>query len=276
MAGMRLVVIAVLLAAVAAIFHAPAAAGVITLTSGDSLVDLDPDSSAGVFNWQIGGVSHLSQQWFWFRVSLDGFDDREHSLHLLDDSPAILQHPAMPNMARLTYSDDRLEVKVTYVLVSGTGLRTADLLEVVKITNLTGDTITINFFQYTDFDLGGDDEDDLVRITGGNTAFQQDTDSNIILSETIVSRNPDRHEAAAGPDILDKLEDDNIDDLSGPSLLATAGDLTWAFQWKDRDIPAGQAFLISKNKVLTSEPIAEPAALCLISLALLARPKRRT
>jgi len=276
MGWMRLVVIVVLLAAVAAIFHATAGAGIIALTSGDSQVEIDPDSSAGVFNWRIGGVSHLSQQWFWFRASLDGFDDREHSLHLLDDSPVVFQHPAMPNMARLTYSDDRLEVKVTYVLVSGTGLRAADLLEVVKITNLTGDTITINFFQYTDFDLGGDDEDDHVRIAGGNTVFQQDTDSNITLSETIVSRSPDRHEVGAGADILDKLEDDNVDDLSGLSLLATAGDLTWAFQWKDREIPAGQALLISKNKVLTSEPIAEPAALCLIGLALLARPKRRT
>lgn len=276
MAGMRLVVIVVLLAAGAAIFHAPAAAGVIALTSGDSQVEIDPSSAAGVFNWQIGGVSHLSQQWFWFRASLDGLDDREYSLHLLDDSPVIFQHPAMPNIARLTYSDDRLEVEVTYVLVSGTGLRTADLLEVIKITNLTDDRITLNFFQYTDFDLGGDDEDDHVRIIGGNTVFQQDIDSNITLSETIVSRNPDRHEVAAGSDILDKLEDDNIDDLSGPSLLAIAGDLTWAFQWKDREIPAGQALLISKDKVLTSRPIAEPAALCLIGLALLARPKRRT
>ena len=275
MAGMRLVVIVVLLGAVAGIFHAPAAAGVITLTSGDSQLDLDPGTSAGVLNWRIGGVSHLSQQWFWFRASLDGFDDRERSLDALDDSPVIFQHAAMPNVARLTYSDGRLEVQVTYLLVSSAGLRSADLLEVIQIANLTDESITLNFFQYADFDLGGDDEDDQVRVTGGNTVVQQDTDENITLSETIVSRNPDLHEVGAGSDILEKLENDGIDDLSGPSSLATAGDLAWAFQWKDREIPAGQSLLISKDKVLTSEPIAEPAALSLLALALLARPKRR-
>lgn len=267
--------LAVVLAGIIVSFSVPVSAGLVRLTDGSSTMELDPASSAGVFNWQIGGVSHLSQQWFWFRTDLDGLNTCEYSIDELDDTPDIFQHPAWPNIARITYSDDRLEIEVTYILVGGAGLWSSDLAEVISITNLTGQTITVNFFQFSDFDLGGDGEDDLVEIVGGNTCFQSDSGSQVTLAETIVSRSPELSEVATGTQTLAKLQDGGIDDLDGTSVGIGPGDLTWSFQWKNRAIASGHSLLIGKDKLLVSRPVSEPGALGVAVIAILAARRRR-
>lgn len=267
--------LAVVLAGIVVSFGLSASAGLITLTDDTSTMELDPSSSAGVFSWRIGEVSHLSQQWFWFRSDLDGFGAREYSIHELDAAPDIFQHPALPNFARVTYSDGRLEIEVTYILVGSAGLRSSDLAEVISITNLTEDTITVDFFQFSNFNLGGDGEDDLIEITGGNTSFQSDSGSLATVAETIVSRTPELSEVAIGTQTLAKLLDGDVDDLDGTSSGVGPGDLTWAFQWKGRQISAGHSLLISKDKVLVSDPVAEPGALGVALIVTLAARRRR-
>ena len=263
---------AALLTIAALLMAASAQAGLVTLQSGSSVAEIDPDSSSGVIRWDIGGTSQLSQQWFWLRTDLDGLDAREYSLNEIS-SASVDQF--LPNIARITYAEPRLSVEVTYALVSGAGLTSADMAEIIKITNRTEDDITINFFQYSDFDLGGDAEDEEVRITGGNTVFQRDKNGTI-LSETVASGSPDLSEVAEAPHTLDKLEDGDIDDLDGSTSLVGPADMTWAFQWKDRIIPGGQALIISKDKAITQDmPIPEPAGLGLLGIAMLAGRKRR-
>ena len=271
----RATALAVVLAVIVVAFHVPASAGLITLTSGDSKMELDPASAAGVLDWQIGGVSHLSQQWFWFRADLDGFDDREYSIHEIDDTPDILQLPAMPNLARIAYSDDRIKVELTYLLVSGPGLWSADLAEIIKITNLAEATIELDFFQFSDFDLNDDEHDDEIHVTGGNTSVQTDGGSGASLAETIVGRSPELSEVATGTETLDKLQDADADDLDGTTASVGPADLTWAFQWKDREIHPGESLVISKDKVLVTQPVAEPGTLGLTALAVFAALGRR-
>ncbi len=269
--------LAVVLAGIIIGVSAPAFAGLITLTDGASTMEFDPASSAGVSSWRIGNVSHLSQQWFWFRTNLDGFNDREYSIDELDDTPDILHLAALPNFARVTYSDGRIEIAVTYILVGG-GSRSSDLAEVIKITNLTGDAITVDFFQFSNFNLGGG-PDDLVEIAGGNTSFQSDFGTGVTVAETIVSRTPELSEVAAGAQTLAKLQDADIDDLDGTSGGIGPGDLTWAFQWKKRSIEAGHSLIISKDKVIESAPgdgpVAEPGALGIAFIVALAARRRR-
>ena len=270
--------LAVALAGIIIGFGVPASAGLIALTDGTSTMELDPTSSAGVSSWGIGEVSHLSQQWFWFRTDLDGFNTREYSIDELDDTPDILYLPALPNFARVTYSDGRIEIEVTYILVGG-GARSSDLAEVIGITNLTGAEITVDFFQFSNFNLGGTGPDDLVDIVGGNTSFQSDFSSGVTVAETIVSRTPELSEVGTGTQTLAKLQDGDIDDLDGTSGSIGPSDLTWAFQWKNRSIPAGHSLLISKDKVIESapgdEPVAEPGALGVAFIAALAARRRR-
>jgi len=87
---------------------------------------------------------------------------------------------------------------------------------------------------------------------------------------------PDLSEVALFSTTHDKLMDGGIDNLDGSVAGYGPADLTWAFQWSERTIAPGQAFMISKDKLLTMEPIPEPAGLGLMGLALLGLRKRRS
>jgi len=272
------IVVAALVAAMALLLAGPAVAEVITLTDGSSTLKIDPESSLGVFGWSIGDVSTLHQQWFWFRNDLDDYDDQEYSIDQIG-APAVFEHPAVPNLAILTYTDaqDRFSVQVTYLLTGGAGSRTSDLMENVKITNLSAETLTFDVFQYSDFDLAVDGNDSSVRITGGNTAVQTAYGGAMItLSETVTTGSPDLSEVGVYSTTLDKLMDGGPTELDGSTLANGPANLTWAFQWADRRIAPGQALIISKDKLLTMEPIPEPAGLGLIGVALLALRKKRS
>ena len=95
--------------------------------------------------------------------------------------------------------------------------------------------------------------------------------------ESVVTGAPDRVEAGIGSETLDKLEDGDVDDLSGlySAAVSGGGDFTWAFEWMDREVAPLQALMLSRDTVVTNEPIPEPAGLGLIGLALLGRRKRR-
>ncbi|MFH1730893.1 MAG: hypothetical protein ABIF82_04475, partial [Planctomycetota bacterium] len=230
-------------------------------------------SSAGMLRWDIGSVSHLSQQWFWFRNSLDGYNGREYSL---DEISAASVNQILPNIARIKYAEPRLSIDVTYLLVSGAGLASADITEIVKIANLTDDEITFSFFQYSNFDLGGDADDDSIEITGGNTVLQSDGGGHT-LSETVVSNHPDLSEVGVAPATLAKLTDGDANDLDGTASIMGPSDLTWAFEWKDRVIGGRETLVITKDKLIASTPIPEPgpAALLTFALAGMARTRRR-
>jgi len=274
MTSRKIVAAAVVVAILGATVPASANFVDLVLTNGNSTVRVDPYSSEGVYEWTIGKTSHLAQQWFWLRSDLDGLDDREYSLDEFDPTPVVSQ--PLPNVGIITYSDGRLEIEVTYVLVSGPGLFAADLAEVIKITNLSEeDEVFLDFFQYSDFDLNGTEDDDTVVITGGNRAYQTDGGSAATFSETVVSQSPDLSEVALHPDTLDKLEDGHIDDLDGSTGPLGPDDVTWAFQWDNRIIQPEEALTISMDKVLISNPIAEPSAVLLLAGGLLGTYKRR-
>ena len=268
-------VMAVLLAAAVAFGLGGAAqAALVTMTDGDTLVEIDPDSSAGVFNWQLGETTHLAHQWFWFRNNLDDFNDREYSLEEIS-APVVFQ--PIPRFLTLTYAEPRLSVEITYVLTGGSGGMSADLAEIIHITNLTDDPMVLNLFQYSDFDLGGDADDDRAWIEGGNTAFQTDLSGpRITLSETIASGSPELSEVAVFPTTFNKLINLEVDDLDGTTELWGPADLTWAFQWKDRVIQPGHALMISKDKVLVVTPVPEPATIGLVGLGLLLLGRKRS
>jgi len=260
--------------------------GVVTLTDGSSTVEIETESSLGVFSWSIGEISVLEQQWFWFRTNLPEWSVREYSIDEIGTPVVVQMLPVLPNLAVLTYTEERADpadparfsVQVTYMLTSGAGLLSADLMENVKVTNLSDSTLTFDIFQYSDFDLSGDDLDHSIAITGGNRVVQTGYAPGLItMSETVTTGSPDLSEVAVFSATLGKLTNVGIvDDLDGSKVGYGPADLTWAFQWSERAIAPGQAFMISKDKLLTIEPIPEPAGLGLMGLALLGLRKRRS
>jgi hypothetical protein len=222
----------------------------ITLTDLNSSVTIDPDSQAGAAAWSVDGVDQLYQQWFWYRIGSTG---GESSI----DTISAASVNVVGRVADIGYANDLLSVEITYTLTGGTaGSGTSDLAETIRIINLSDAAISLHFFQYSDFDLGGSAEGDSVNILSKNTVDQ--TDGVNTLSETVVGPPSNHYEAAVYSATLDSLNDGSPTTLSDN---ATAGpdDVTWAFEW-DVTIGAGSTFIISKDKRIAPVPLP-PAAL---------------
>jgi len=247
-------------------------AEIIELVDHNSTARIDPWSDEGMYAWSVDGVNHMFQQWFWIRYGRMGFEmpvndlDRDPLMRVLDTNFYEGNDTLM-----IQYAGATVTVELKYVLTGGElGDGTSDMAEVIKIINTSDETLDLHFFQYCDFDLGRDEEDDVCWISGGNTAVQMDTTS--VMSETVVATMPDRVEVNVDAATYQALSDEYMTDLNndaGPMK----GDVTWAFQW-DVVIQPGQSVLISKNKVI----VPEPATLGLIAaggLLVLCRRRRR-
>ncbi len=128
---------------------ASARAGTISLTSGNSVVTLDPNSPGGVSGWSVDGVNQLFQQWFWYRIGNSGPQYSIDTLGLSSSSQVT------PSQASVTYSGSNgLTVQVTYLLMGGAYLSgAADLGESIAITNSSGASQDVHFYQYSNFTL---------------------------------------------------------------------------------------------------------------------------
>ena len=218
----------------------------------------DPNSVAGQFSWVVDGVEQIYQQWFWYRIGDVGPEAPLDEIGL--QASVTLDRDGEPGDEKVLALYDNTDVRVvlSFSLAGGEiGSNASDILEIIEITNLTGSSMDLSFFQYVDFDLGGDPNDKSVEIIGGNTAIQEDF--SLRISETAVVPTPTHYEVAVLPTIIAKLTDgdaDNLDDVAGP---VTNGDLAWAFQW-DLTLSSNQTALIAKNKTLNSV-IPAPSAI---------------
>ncbi len=243
----------------------------IVLENLNSRAVIDPTSSEprfrrGMTSWQVDGVNQLFQQWYWYRVG----NSAEKSIDDLG-SLSFTQHNAFS--ATVSYSDSRIAVDLQFTLIGGSaGSGASDVSEVVRIRNLTSNTIEMSLFEYDDFDLGGSAEDDQATLVNSSTIGQNDANGNSLM----VGATPPfaNYQIAAVPTLFDLLDNNVADNLANTGSGTGPADVAFATQW-NLSLGAGDTFIMSKNKVL--ETVPEPATLIALSactLGLLAR--RRT
>ena len=231
-------------------------ASAITLSNQNSTAQIDPSSQAGMYSWTVGGNDILYQQWFWYRVGQTG---GQQSIDAIG-APAVTQYS--PGSAQIEYVSGSFKIDITYSLMGGTlNSGTADMGELIRITNLTSSPLAFHFFEYSDFDLMGPNSDS-AALTNANTITQK----NQVLSvaETVVTPAPNHWEIAYHPALLEQLN-------GGATSLTdtnntTIGDITWGFEW-DVTIAPGSSFLISKDKLVSGVP--EPGILILLGCGLI-------
>lgn len=251
---------------------APASATQFTLVDGNSVVGINTMSQDGMYSWLVNGQPQLAKQWFWFRVG----NTPESSL---DSLPIVFEGTqdsnSFPGPERLfvVYADpnQRFEISLDLFLGGGApGTPNSTLVEAIRIHNLQSTPLSMSFFQYVDFDLGGTPLGDTVERVNANTMLQ--TSGPLTVSESVVTPQASHYQVDTFPNILNLLNDSSatvLNDNGGP----ISGDVTWSFQW-DITLPANGTYLISKIKTL-SVPEPSSIALGLLGLAGLALMIRR-
>jgi len=245
-----------------------AQAQIVPLSDNNSSALINASSQAGMFNWTVDGVNQLAQQWFWYRVD----SSPQQSIDTIS-APSITTVGL--NTARITYNNNSFSVEVDYTLQGQTsGSGQANIREDIRIHNFsTTNSLDFHFFQYSDFDLGGQVGGDTVSLGKDlsgkfNEALQ--TKGSSIFSETDVTPGANHGMVTNFPNLLNLLNSGsaiNLNDSTGP---LGPGDETWALQWDYSGVNAigpGADALISKQKFLQ---VPEPSALVMISLGAVA------
>jgi hypothetical protein len=248
------------------VLNTAAYAASFTLTDGNSSVQLDPASSAGMTNWTVDGTSLLTQQWFWYRVGPAGGELPINTL-----SGPVVSQPDAASLITTYTKPGQFSVQAVYSLVGGATLSgTSDLAEQIKIQNLTGAPLDMHFFQYAFFtDAGsiqlGKNVQGLYNealVSGGPIQITENVDS-------AISPGANHGETEPFNVTLTKLNDLLPTQLADVNFQPQ-GTNTWAFEW-DRVINANGTLIISKDlNVEGVVPAPEPPAWSLVSVGLLA------
>ncbi|MBO6512461.1 MAG: PEP-CTERM sorting domain-containing protein [Phycisphaerales bacterium] len=230
------------------------------------------DTNTGQVDWLVDGVNQLFAQEFYFRRANDTQELGVNANNLnLDGIFTTDTNPFSDNnvdaLSQLYSDGNGLQIETIFTLRGGTaGSANADLAEQIIIRNNSNASMSLSFFQFVDFDLGGDFSDDSGDIINGNTARQFDNDFSV--SETVVTPSPTAFQMGNAVAMSDLLNDGNIDNLDGTA--SGIGDVGWAFQW-DFTLAAGEAFIITKDKSI----VPAPASMLLLGAAGLTASRRR-
>jgi hypothetical protein len=267
--GRRMLAIAVLTLALAA--HVGSAAGSpITLNDRNTGVTIDPYAATGVSSWTVDGTNQMFQQSFWYRVGSTGAERPINTLSLVgwfasdtnfdpgDDTLTVLYESLAP----------RFQIEVKYLIHGGTpGSKVSQASEQIRIDNTGSTPLTLQFFQYSDLDLGGDAGDDSAVRSNANAISQQDADT--VFAETVATPGPNQFALGLDSGILASLNDSVATTLANAMNAAGPGNVSWAWQWSFTIAPDSSA-LISEEQLIAAVSVPNPASLVLVGAGILA------
>ncbi len=230
-------------------------AQVFSITDGNAKVTIDPDSSAGLFDWTVDGVDQVGTDWYWFRTDQAG----EASVDTI--GVPVVETP-FPGFARITYAGGGIDVRLSYEVLGGApGSGESSLSQSLRIQNTSQASYTLNFFRLADYNVGGTPGGDSGQIQDGIRVLQSDGGSPFSV-ESLMGSQPQRFQFDVANVLLGELTDGNPTTLSnqaGP----LAGDVAAGFQYT-RTLAPGQVLAFSTDSRVT---IPEPTTLCVLLVA---------
>ena len=211
----------------------------------------------GLVSWEVDGVEQVFREWFYYRIG-DDCSTAEQPIENLGTTQVMAINANFntgDDVLSLRFTGAELQIDVKFTLAGGQpDTHESDMAEQITLTNLSPGGLTVHFFEYTNFDLGGTPGDDIVRMMNANTVRQGE--QHWQASETVITPSSSRYELAYVPAVLTKLQDADADDLAyqWPTVQGTlAGDVSWTFQW-DVVLATGHSLTISKDKKLSYVP----------------------
>ena len=200
----------------------PAHALTFTLTHNDWTYS-ENTASAGMGNFvDPGGVDHMYQNWWWYRV--EGANQET-----VVPVPLRLDSGPQTNSAVLQATTGGLRIQFTYTL-TGVNPSLAKVLIDWEVQNLLPSLRTVNLFAYSDFNLNGSSAGDsgvlanpnTIRYTEGTTAADVTASTDGLLG----------YDVGAFSTLRDLLDDGSVYNVSNSGLPFGPADMTSVFQWR--------------------------------------------
>lgn len=221
-------------------------------------------------------TDHLFQNFWWYSTPFTG---RELALGNL------VNLQTGTNSARVTYREDNgpngpgaLLFDFEYSLHALSG--STGVLQIGwKVHNLSNQTVAVNLYSYTDFDLGGTSNGDSGRFINPGQFEMSDgpVSAGLLASGTFQTG----WEQAAWPATRNKLTDADFDVLANATSPLGPADLAHAFSWGTELAPNGNGEgrdqMVGSLIKYVNSPVPEPATVAglLLGVAALAGRRRR-
>jgi hypothetical protein len=218
----------------------------ITLQDRNSILRINPASSDGAFSWNVDGVEHLYQQWFWLRQSASGGQSS------LDTLGLPLGVSLSSSNATINYVGAGLNVNVGFVLQGrAPGSGASDLAQTLALQNTTSSAITLHVFQYSDFEMGGDS----VSFPTANSVVQSGGTGT--MTQTVQSPVPSAWEASFYPGSFSRISGSTAVTLGNTITPPLTGDQTFGYQWS-ASLSAGQTLNIAWTQSIRGQGVVPP------------------
>ena len=235
----------------------PAKSAVLALSDDNSSAAFDPSfsdvpSNNGLLFWTVDDVNQLFQNQFWYRVGSEGRENSINTLNLI----GIAQSQPADNQLSVAYAGTGFEIALDFKLDGGAeGSAMSSLFENITIKNTGSNQLDFHFFNYTDFDLTENGEQDTTKI-GSDMATQSD---NFTFATEVIDQAASYYQLSPFSNILDALEDDvptTLTNFSGP----LTGDNAYAFQWNFPLEPEKSFSINNYKSIAPAKPVPEPTA----------------
>jgi len=210
------------------------------------------------------GTNHLFANWWWFRTP---GDTREYAFHNASgttgggNTATTTWHLVGRGAVGNPYA---FSAALTYT-VTDTGDNLGQLVQSMVITNIGSEPMTLNLFNYADFDVNASSGGD--SATGGLDGITI-TDGPWTILYQGVGASGYRVTPYAG--LLGELTDASATNFSNTGLPFGPSDITAGFQWT-LNLDAGQ----SATVVMSFAVVPTPASLALLGLGVLTAARRR-
>jgi hypothetical protein len=248
----------------------PAKSAVLALSDDNSIAAFDPSfsnipSNNGLLFWTVDNINHLFHNQFWYRIGSTSKENDINALNLI----GINQTQPASDQFSATYAGTDFQMVLNFQLDDGASSSgTSSLLENIDIINTSSNKLDFHLFNYTDFDLTDNGQDDTIKIsTDMATQFDSFT-----LAKEVINPSATYYQVSPFPNILDSLSDNfptSLSNVGGP----VTGENAYAFQW-DFVLDPEKSFSIKNYKSI--KPVPEPTMSlgCLISLVSLGMLRR--
>ena len=261
------------LAMVAVGWNASASAQSYTLKNGNSTLRVDQRNGATVWRIDQDALSdaippdNLFLSNYFFRVGAGG---PESNFFNALGAPTVLQNGA--DNVSFAFANDSLSATLGWNILGGpVGSGSSVLTKSVVITNLTGQAIDLNLFDYSDYDINfnpRNQADQAALIGPGRIVTTSSSVPFQITSQ--VTGNPDRYQITnfITPYLQFFIDQDGPTTLSntpglGVPFPSTPGDNAFAFQWS-RTLSPGQSFSVAQTATFAAIPEPSSWAMLLI------------